>query len=98
MMSLVSHDWLELLVRILHVAQTEVEAIHNGLVIEASVGRKHIKGIVVLQRAETQGALAGERGSRAGLALEAGEHKLLGIRGERRGLLLLLLTQAQPVQ
>ena len=97
MMSLVGHDWLELLVRILHVAQTEVEAIHKGLVVEAFVGRKHVKGIAVLQGAETWGALPGEHSSGAGWALEVGEHKLLGVRGKSRGLLL-LLTQAQPVQ
>ena len=94
LISLISHDWLELLVRILHVVQTEVETIHKGLVVEASVGCKHVKGIVVLQWAEPQGALPGEHGSRAGLALEAGEHKLLGVGGQSRGLLLL----AQPVQ
>jgi len=97
MMSLVSHDWLELLVRILHVAQTEVEAIHKGLVVEAAIGRKHVKGIVVLQWAKPQGAFPWEHSSRAGLTLQAGEHKLLGIGGKSRGLLL-LLTEAQSVQ
>lgn len=33
-MSIVSHNWLELLIRILHVAQTEIKAICKGLVVE----------------------------------------------------------------
>lgn len=95
MMSLVSHDWLELLVRILHVAQAEIQAIHKRLVIKATVGRKHIKGIAVLQRAEAERAVAGEKSTLAALALQAGEHKFLGIGGECRGLLVLLLRRAE---
>jgi len=51
---LVGHNWLELLVRILHVVQAEIQAVHKGLVVEAAVGGEHVKGIAVLQRAEAE--------------------------------------------
>lgn len=90
---LVRHNRLELLVGILHVAQAEVEAIHQGLVVEASVGREHVKGLAVRQVAQAERALPGEHGSGAGLTREAGrEHELFCVGGERGGLLLLSQT------
>ncbi len=94
--SLVSHDRLELLVWILHVAETEVQAIHERLVVDAPVGREHVEGIAVLQRTEAERVFARERhASWAPLALQVGEHKLLGVGWERRCLLLLRRRSSQ---
>src|SRR3712207_7377466 len=37
--------------------RSKIQAIYKRLLVEASIGRKHIKGITVLERAEVKGAV-----------------------------------------
>lgn len=90
---LVGHNWLELLVRILHVAQAEIQAIHERLVVKATVGRKHVEGIAVRERTEIERAFRKQRAALAARALQAREHELLGV-GREGG--RLLMRRAQP--
>lgn len=86
-----------MLVRILHVAQVEIQTVHEGLLIKAPIGCKHIEGIVERERAEIEGRFPGEHCTWAALTLEIGEHKLLGVRRQGRGLLR-LTAQADTVE
>lgn len=86
-----------MLVRILHVAQAEIQTVHEGLLIKAPIGCKHVKGIIVRERAEIEGRFPGEHCTWAALPLETGEHELLGVGRQGRGLLR-LSAQADAVE
>lgn len=90
-----------MLVRILHVVQAEIQAIHQGLLVESTIGRKNVKGIAVREVGQAQGTVPRKHPTRAALALQAGEHKLLGVGGQGGGLGLLGLgwsAQAEAVE
>lgn len=81
-----------MLVRILHVAQAEIQAIHERLVVKATVGRENVEGIAVWERTEIERAFRKQR-ALAARALQAREHKLLGV-GRKGGRLLVRRAQS----